>query len=60
MIGETTKQTVTIGKLYGDTIYKSMWITPELIEELKTKDSVADSFEEVLIYDYQKEQTRTI
>jgi hypothetical protein len=60
MIGETTKQTVTIGKLYGDTIHKSMWITPELIEELKTKDSVADSFEEVLIYDYQKEQARTI
>lgn len=60
MIGETTKQTVTIGKLYGDTIHKSMWITPELIEELKTTDSIENSFEEVLIYDYQKEQTRII
>lgn len=60
MMGETTKQTITIGKLYGDTIHKSMWITPELIEELKTTDSIADSFEEVLIYDYQKEQTGTI
>lgn len=60
MMGSNTKQTITIGKLYGDTIHKTMWIVPELIEEFSTQDSIADSFEEVLIYDYAKQKTRTI
>ncbi len=53
-MGEKTKQTITIGKLYGTTIYKTMWVVPELLEELKMQDTIEDSFEEVLIYDYQK------
>lgn len=56
-MGENSKQTITIGKLYGDKIKKTMWTTPELIEEITTEDSIADSFEEVLIYDYQQART---
>lgn len=59
LMGENSKQTITIGKLYGNTVKKTMWITPELIEELNTEDDINDCFEEVLILDYAKE-TRVI
>lgn len=52
MMGGNSKQTITIGKLFGDSIKKTMWIVPELLEEFTTIDSVENSFEEVLIYDY--------
>jgi hypothetical protein len=61
VMGENSKQTITIGKLYGNTIKKTMWVTPELIEELQTEDTVEDSFKEALILNYDTQaETRTI
>ena len=55
VIGENSKQTITIGKLYGSTIKKTMWITPELVEELSSEDTIEDSFKEALILNYEKQ-----
>ena len=59
VMGENSKQTITIGKLYGDTIKKTMWVTPELIEELTSEDKIEDCFMEALILNYDTE-TRAI
>lgn len=59
VMGENSKQTITIGKLYGDTIKKTMWVTPELIEELNSEDNIEDCFMEALILNYDTE-TRAI
>lgn len=59
VMGENSKQTITIGKLYGNIIKKTMWITPELIEELQTEDNIEDCFKEALILNYDTE-TRVI
>lgn len=55
VMGENSKQTVTIGKLYGNIVKKTMWVTPELIEELHTEDDIKDCFTEVLILNYEKQ-----
>jgi hypothetical protein len=59
-IGEKSKQTITIGKVYGDIIKKTMWIVPELVEELSTEDSIENSFKEALIFKHGKEETSPI
>lgn len=59
VMGESSKQTITIGKLYDKTIKKTMWITPELIEELTSEDNIEDCFMEALILNYDTE-TRVI
>jgi hypothetical protein len=59
MMGETSRQTITIGKLYGTTVKKTLWITPELIEEISTEDHIDECFKEALILNYDKE-TRVI
>lgn len=59
IIGENSKQTITIGKLYGDVIHKTMWVTPELVEDLTSKDNIEDCFIEALIPNYETE-TRTV
>lgn len=56
MMGSNSRQTITIGKLYGNTIKKTLWVVPELIEEFTTNDTIENSFEEVLIYDYEKKK----
>jgi hypothetical protein len=56
MMGSNSRQTITIGKLYGNTITKTLWVVPELIEEFTTNDTIENSFEEVLIYDYEKKK----
>jgi hypothetical protein len=55
--GESTKQAITIGKVYGDIVKKTMWITPELIEDLKDEDPIDKCFMEALIL-YDKEETK--
>lgn len=55
VMGENSKQTITIGKLYGNIIKKTMWVTPELVAELKTEDNIEDCFKEALILNYGKE-----
>lgn len=54
-MGEETKQAITIGKVYGDTVKKTMWVTPELIEDLSDEDPVENCFAEALII-YGKEE----
>jgi hypothetical protein len=58
MMGENSKQTITIGKLYGTIVKKTMWITPELISELQSEDNIDDCFKEALILNYGK-KTKT-
>lgn len=48
--GSDTKQCITIGLLNDGVIDKTMWLTPELIEESKIKDKVEDCFQEALIF----------
>jgi hypothetical protein len=60
-MGESSKQAITIGKVYGDVVKKTMWITPELIEDLIDEDPVENCFMEALIlYDKENKQTRVI
>jgi hypothetical protein len=49
MMGQDSKQTITIGKVRGNTVYKTMWVTPELLEDLKTEDPIEECFKEALI-----------
>jgi len=58
-IGETTKQTITIGKLYNSIVYKTMWVVPELVEQLNDQDKVENCFEEAIIYN-DKQKTETV
>lgn len=59
VMGENSRNTITIGKLYGDQVHKTLWITPELIEETKEITNIEDCFEEALIFNYE-EKTGTI
>jgi hypothetical protein len=54
--GQDTKQTFTIGKLNGDIMTKSVWITPELLKEIEEEDKVESCFEEAIIYNYAKKR----
>lgn len=46
-----TKETITFGKVNGNNIYKTVYMSPELIEEESYNDILANSFEEAIIYD---------
>lgn len=46
-----TKETITYGKVNGNNIYKTVYMSPELIPEESYKDTLANSFEEAIIYD---------
>jgi hypothetical protein len=48
--GGNTKQCFTIGLLNDGVVDKTMWLTPELVEESKIRDKVEDCFQEALIY----------
>lgn len=48
-MGEQSKQSITIGKVYGNTVKKTMWVTPELIADLSDEDPVENCFKEALI-----------
>lgn len=58
VMGETTRNSFTIGKLIGNKVKKQIWITPELIEESMDEDKIEDCFEEAIIYHETK--TRTV
>ena len=53
-IGGVSKQCYTIGLLKDNTVNKTMWLTPELIEESKSIENIEDCFEEAIIYQYGK------
>lgn len=44
----------TTGVLKDWTVYKKMWIIPELIVEKELEDSIDECFQEALIYDQRK------
>jgi hypothetical protein len=54
--GQDTKQTYTIGKLYDGIVKKTIWILPELIQEIELDDKVEDCFEQALIHNYAQER----
>lgn len=56
-MGENSKQAITIGKVYGDIVKKTMWVTPELVEDLSDEDPIENCFTEALIL-YGKEETK--
>jgi hypothetical protein len=53
-MGENSKQAITIGKVYGSTVKKTMWVTPELVADISDEDPIASCFLEALIL-YDKE-----
>lgn len=59
VMGENSRHTITIGKLYGNIVKKSLWVTPELIAETNDEDTVEHCFKEALILNYETEQTKT-
>ena len=60
-MGESAKHSFTVGKVYGNIVKKTMWITPELLEEFHDEDTIETCFKEALIInDDIKQQTGTI
>jgi hypothetical protein len=59
VMGENSRNTITIGKLHGTEVHKSLWITPELIKETEEITHIAECFQEALILNYE-EKTGTI
>jgi hypothetical protein len=59
--GSQARQTITIGKVYGNNVKKDIWITPELLKEFEEESNIESCFEQAIIYNYdKKEQARTI
>lgn len=48
--GGVSKQCYTIGLIENDNVNKTMWLTPELIEESTSIEKIEDCFEEAIIY----------
>lgn len=47
--GSDTKQCFTIGLLNDGIVDKTMWLTPELIEESRITDKLEDCFKEAIV-----------
>lgn len=52
--GQQEKQTYTVGKVYGSRVQKTIWLIPELIQQLEEEDPIEQCFEEAIIYNYAK------
>jgi hypothetical protein len=48
--GGSTKNCYTTGYLKNNVVHKTMWITPELVEESSYVDDLDNCFEEAIIY----------
>jgi len=59
VMGENSRNTITIGKLHGTQVHKTLWITPELVKETEETTNVDECFQEALILNYE-EKTGTI
>jgi hypothetical protein len=46
-----TKETITFGKVNGNNIDKTVYMSPELIVDESYSDTLANCFEEAIIYD---------
>lgn len=58
--GGRIKECYTIGKLKNNIVSKTMWLTPELIEESSFIDNIEECFEEAIIQYGQKIKTNTV
>lgn len=58
--GGITKQCYTIGLLKEGVVHKTMWLTPELIEESSYEDELENCFSEALIYNDEKTKAKII
>lgn len=52
--GGPSKDTITFGKVIGNDVYKTVLLSPELIIEKEYKDSLANCFEEAVVYNGKK------
>lgn len=60
-MGGTSRDCYTIGIVKGDKVHKTMWLTPELVEDSSYVDTLENCFEEALVYnDRQNTKTGTI
>lgn len=56
--GGSSKHCYTIGHIIDNKVHKTMWITPELVEESSYIDDIENCFEEaIIIYDEAKTGT---
>lgn len=59
--GAVTRQCFTIGKINGNKVEKTMWLTPELIEESSYIDNIDECFPEAVVYnDKEKRKAKSI
>ena len=58
ILGQESKQTLTVGKIRNGTVHKTMWLVPELIVEKEYEDDESSCFEESIIYDQTKENRK--
>jgi hypothetical protein len=49
--GGSSKDTITFGRVIGNNVYKTLYISPELIIEKEHVDPLSNCFEEAIIYD---------
>ena len=52
--GGESKHCYTIGLVENNVVNKTMWVTPELVEESKSVENIEDCFEEAIIYQHGK------
>ena len=52
--GANARQTITIGKIYGNTVKKQVWVTPELMKEFEEESNIESCFDSAIIYNYGK------
>lgn len=49
-MGGTSRDCFTIGIVNGNKVNKTMWLTPELVEDSSYEDDLENCFEEAIIY----------
>lgn len=59
-MGGETRHCYSIGTLHDNIIRKTLWLTPELIEDLSFDDNVEDCLKQALVVYEKSSKTRTI
>jgi len=57
-MGSETKHYYTTGILRDNTVYKKMWLIPELVVDKELEDDVSECFKQAMIYNEQKKKDR--
>jgi len=53
-----SKHYFTFGRIFGDQVFKQLWLVPELILENTSDETIEQCFEEAIIYDQKKTKNR--